>query len=838
MKRSPIVTTRDARLSLWTSLAESLLKKNHPELSMKEIRNLPMMRGVFAHVNEASGQATEALSPEAKTQQEYSKKMYNLASSSTKEALERLVEACIDVLEGKNVAALEAEYTAALDALGIRFYSDDDLANWILMTLEWLVVVNAYEYTKLPWYKKALKALKDLTNPIADLVGKWLLQSSDTEIQQNLIQYRDWTSQSYSVIPWTLPNDARVVMLGDWGTSLDDAKQLLKAIWAQENPHAFVHLGDIYYSGTQEECENNFLNVFKSVASELGKPMVPVFTIPGNHEYYSFGDGFFWLVDHMNTGNQKQAASYFCLRTQDSKWQFLAMDTGQDDNNPIVTAIASFAPKLMGDRDSKGELAWHADKLKNFAGNTILMSHHQLFSRAASIDGKVTPYFSRYLHSYFSPYFNKISAWFWGHEHSFAIYQNGIYGLEKGRLLGSSSYEESTSNNPYDNNFPLVPYASFNAPNHSNGYYDHVCAVLDFNRATPDADIAVRYYTFPSWGQDDSMPTGAALGNIYNETLGKSTMKSQTWSGNDMIDKDTVECEGTPSLATDGSSMYMAYRGTNSDHLRLAIFDLSKKSWEHVYDLNLNTSHSPSISFDASTKRFYILYADKDNSNKLTYTYTTNGTSWSSPHHVNDSSSNNISVGSGISSVFMGGVLYITFVEDGTDNIRFVIFNGSTGSYSYPGGNPESNNLTPGLAASGNTVYMVYADKNNHNYLCAEKYVPGSGWASSGQITNGHSGSSEDMAYPKAFGNISAVTEANGNVTVFYRGESYEINWLTFDTGNHYWFGGVSLPRIGNDKDVPMTSESAGAVGLSNGVYLCFRGKSTNDIRWARRTDA
>ncbi len=270
--------------------------------------------------------------------------------------------------------------------------------------------------------------------------------------------------------------------------------------------------------------------------AEIGKNMVPVFTIPGNHEYYSMGEGFYYLVDKMNaSSNQRQAASYFCLRTADSKWQFLGMDTGQDDNNPYVTAMAPFAPQLFGDRDSQGELAWHQDKLNNFSGQTIMMSHHQLFTRDVNnkIDSDVEPYFNRYLHSYFSPYFNKIAAWYWGHEHSFAIYQDGIFGLAKGRLLGSSSYEVPQTNS--NDIYPIVPYARDNVqpPVDGDGFYYHACAVFDFKRTKPSDPIHVKYYSFPSWAQYESMPANANLALLCTEQI--SVSRCVLTAGREMI---------------------------------------------------------------------------------------------------------------------------------------------------------------------------------------------------------------------------------------------------------------------------------------------------------------
>ncbi|MBC7776313.1 MAG: metallophosphoesterase [Phycisphaerae bacterium] len=839
MKRPPIVTTRDARLSLWTSIAESLLKKKYPDLSISEIRDLPQMQGVYAHVAEAAGKPVTDLSTEEKKQQTMSKEMYDGVSTMQLNVSKDLENIWNLLKELANVATGNQSYSDMLTDYGIRLYSDEDYANWAAVAVNWVVAINAKEWNNDSFWQKVWQDIKDAGTFGAEYVVPWIGQASDTAVQQYL-SYRPWHNsgqgQNYSMIPWTLPNNAKVVMLGDWGTSLDDAKQLLKAIWAQESPNAFIHLGDIYYSGTQEECQDNFLSVFTEVASELGKTMVPIFTMPGNHEYYSFGNGFFWLVDHLNSSSsQKQPASYFCVKTADSKWQFLGMDTGQDDNNPIVTAIDSFAPKLMGDRDSDGELAWHVNKLQNFSGNTILLSHHQLFSRNAVIDKKVTPYFSRYLHSYFSPFFNKIAAWFWGHEHSYAIYQDGIYGLAKGRLLGSSSYEEMTSETPYDNNYPLVPYAGFTQPNNSDGYYDHTCAVFNFTRTNPNDSISVNYYSFPSWGQNESMPSGAALTPIYSENIGASTMKSQTWSGNNKISDGNLECKNTPALCTDGTKIYMLYQNPD-DVLHFSNFDPALTS-VHDQSMGYSTDHSPSIAY-AGPSTWYALFSDKSDNSKLSLMICDNG-KWGNAQHVKDGNNNTIQVGSGISSVMFDGALYVSFIQNGTDNVRVLKYASGAWTYLTLAAAPAANTNGPGLGVSFDMIFLLYPDKNNNNHI-AYLYTDGYGdWYNGGPVCNTVSNSDADMAYPKAYDNISVVTEADGTLTAFYRGKSDSINWLTFNSIQPaVWFGGVSLPRIGSDNEPPLTSESAGAVGLSDGVYLCFRGKSTNDIRWVRRTDS
>ena len=47
-------------------------------------------------------------------------------------------------------------------------------------------------------------------------------------------------------------------------------------------------------------------------------------------------------------------------------------------------------------------------------------------------------------------YIPLISGWLWGHEHSFMLFKQNVLGLNKGRLLGNSSFHVVyDKQNPY-----------------------------------------------------------------------------------------------------------------------------------------------------------------------------------------------------------------------------------------------------------------------------------------------------------------------------------------------------------------------------------------------------
>jgi hypothetical protein len=340
--------------------------------------------------------------------------------------------------------------------------------------------------------------------------------------------YNDWQSQTpaninFGVIDHQLPNNSRVLMIGDWGTHMPDNAGLLRQALKKFNPHAIIHLGDVYYSGTQEECTANILDVLDQIIADVKPPKRPAFfTIPGNHDYYSGGSGFYQTIDKVNSGlaGCTQPASYFCLRSEDGIWQFLAMDTGHGDRNPAQNR----APDLQA-----SEVAWLRDKLENFSGTTILLSHHQLISAYEKLNDGPRPYLNESLYATFKPYFERIAAWYWGHEHNLVLYENdlqiqaGDLALKKGRLVGCSAYEEAQSEKPYTIHFPAARFIKdmprlqlSKYKTDLQSYYNHAFAILDIS---PDK-ITASYYEYPSWGQASAPPADPPIEKyLYQEHL-------------------------------------------------------------------------------------------------------------------------------------------------------------------------------------------------------------------------------------------------------------------------------------------------------------------------------
>jgi hypothetical protein len=237
------------------------------------------------------------------------------------------------------------------------------------------------------------------------------------------VPYRRWKSPDDFVLN-ILPASCRIGIIGDWGTGDDSATALLREV-ARLKPDLLIHLGDIYYSCTASEAER-FYNLCTGILPQNCR----IFTLCGNHDMYAGGAPYYSLLSRID-----QPASFFCLRNDD--WQILALDTGYNDFDPEhVDDSATWVQDFDDPGDPYSELVWHNHKFRT-AGprRTVVMSHHQPFTRNADIAGQaVNP---KLLHQ-FSSWLPQIKLWLWGHEHNQVLYDS-FRSLAKGRCVGASA---------------------------------------------------------------------------------------------------------------------------------------------------------------------------------------------------------------------------------------------------------------------------------------------------------------------------------------------------------------------------------------------------------------
>lgn len=205
---------------------------------------------------------------------------------------------------------------------------------------------------------------------------------------------------------FTMDDNVTIAIVGDWGGGNAAARAVAQQIRnLNPAPDHIIHLGDVYYAGTEKEVRERFLQYWPTPKAP-GKS----FALNSNHEMYSGGYGYF----NLTLKQFKQPASYFSLANRN--WRFIGLDTGYVDHDL-----------------NKEQVDWLTAQFKGNNPKTILLSHHQLFSayentNAEHLQSRVQPFLAA----------NQIYGWVWGHEHLCVSYKP-FMGI-KAICLGNSCF--------------------------------------------------------------------------------------------------------------------------------------------------------------------------------------------------------------------------------------------------------------------------------------------------------------------------------------------------------------------------------------------------------------
>jgi hypothetical protein len=214
---------------------------------------------------------------------------------------------------------------------------------------------------------------------------------------------------------------AVIAMAGDWGTHDTASRNIGDAITALRPTHT-IHLGDVYYAGTEDE-ERQFIRDWP--AGSAG-----TFALNSNHEMYSGGSSYFGLALQSDKFDY-QTYSYFALTS--ASWLFIALDSAYQATGHGVT------PYDVGRLPANDpQVAW----LKRLLASKVavdangarkrccLLTHHQGLEANGSESA---------LYQDVKAAFGGVpDLWYWGHIHGAAVYQSRVVDGRtfRGRLIG------------------------------------------------------------------------------------------------------------------------------------------------------------------------------------------------------------------------------------------------------------------------------------------------------------------------------------------------------------------------------------------------------------------
>lgn len=223
--------------------------------------------------------------------------------------------------------------------------------------------------------------------------------------------------------PAHLADNARVVIVGDWGTGLPGAVAVAQQMrkWladACDRERHVIHLGDVYYCGWREEYEHRFLRYWPVEPDERE---ILSWALTGNHDMYSGGHGYFGFLLHdprfrghwRGDPTKQPPSSHFSI--ENDHWQMLGLDSSYAEHDFAGSQEQWLTEKLLADR------------------RTMLLSHHQPVSAYA----KNVPQVMAEKVQAALPAGRSIDAWLWGHEHRCTVYENPAPYLKFGSCSGN-----------------------------------------------------------------------------------------------------------------------------------------------------------------------------------------------------------------------------------------------------------------------------------------------------------------------------------------------------------------------------------------------------------------
>lgn len=276
-----------------------------------------------------------------------------------------------------------------------------------------------------------------------------------------------------------IPSKCKIALISDWGAPNDHARRIAELILAKKADFV-IHLGDIYFSGTEKECDV-FLDMWPM--KEGGKIKEEAsFALNGNHEMYSLGIPYFTKV--LKAFGQE--ASYFTLFNE--HWQFQAIDTAY---LPFSISGGSVDIRL------KAQWDWLVKSIRDHKGKqNIFLGHNQPVSAHMSEWLAAQPLMDEVRQLLHDVGADAIFAWFFGHEHRCTIYRDDVRGTYfRARLIGNGAIphhrQEEITAEKDDTNTPTTQFVTVNSRTLTE---DAAVAVSTFALLTLDGDtIDVEY---------------------------------------------------------------------------------------------------------------------------------------------------------------------------------------------------------------------------------------------------------------------------------------------------------------------------------------------------------
>jgi hypothetical protein len=246
--------------------------------------------------------------------------------------------------------------------------------------------------------------------------GKWQqfdpgwIEAFAVYLESFLAGKRPFTTTPQTI---AIQNKVQIGMAGDWGTgewrtqANPAPSSRVRQAMISLRPDITIHLGDVYYAGTQDQEEHLLVNLWPSGPSGS-------FALNSNHEMYSGGGSYFGAIGKPPFDKQA-GCSFFAL--ENDNWVIVGLDSARfsPEGSLYVNGLlfnAGFPNEQNSFLLEKGVRAAQDGK------KVIVLTHHNCLddpgAHTNSLFDQVTNAF---------PGNTGPAYWYYGHQHIAAVYK-------------------------------------------------------------------------------------------------------------------------------------------------------------------------------------------------------------------------------------------------------------------------------------------------------------------------------------------------------------------------------------------------------------------------------
>jgi len=225
-----------------------------------------------------------------------------------------------------------------------------------------------------------------------------------------------------------MPQRARIALAGDWGTGFCEGRTVpsarVNAAIENLKPDFTIHLGDVYYAGTEEYEQQNFATIWPKGAQGA-------LALNSNHEMLPGGKPYFEALKAADSPFSVQdRRSFFAL--ENDNWVVAGLDSAYYADEESL-----YSPGSLYEEEHQQVQMEFLKKQVDKGKKLIVLTHHNPLDLQDHGQEPYTFEVNDLGHQVLDGLpKNSVSYWYWGHVHAGAVYRPEALGGVLGRCCG------------------------------------------------------------------------------------------------------------------------------------------------------------------------------------------------------------------------------------------------------------------------------------------------------------------------------------------------------------------------------------------------------------------